>query len=216
MKNLLLLNTILYIGSLLIPEMLDVLALYYPGSAHFQPYQIITHMFMHGSFFHFLFNMYALWMFGTVVEQQWGPKKFLMYYFICGLGAAALHYGVMAYEFTGFEKDLVAQGYGTDTVRVQMDRLKDLPRVIGASGAIYGLLAAFGFLFPNNMLMLLFPPIPIKAKYFVMILIAIDLYAGISSRQGDNVAHFAHIGGAIAGLIIMLFWRNRGTLYQSS
>jgi len=153
------------------------------------PYQFITHMFTHADFFHLFFNMFGLWMFGAVVENYWKEKKFLVYYLVCGLGAAGIY---------------VATLYIADT--------PGLRPMIGASGALYGVLLAYGFMFPNNIIYLNFF-FPLKAKYWIMILIGFDLVAGFANRAGDNVAHFAHIGGALTGLLILLYWRKKGRLY---
>lgn len=180
---------------------------------HFQPYQVFTHMFTHAplpAFYHILFNMFALWMFGRVLENVWGPKRFLSFYIICGLGAAVLHlliqyfrceqllHAIQANDQAGFDKYAGA-----------------LAGALGASGAIMGVMAAFAYLFPNTELIILPIPFPVKAKWAVLALAAIDLFGGVSQIQGDNIAHFAHLGGAITGFIIVLIWNktNRKTLY---
>ncbi len=172
------------------------LALYLPGSVLFAPWQIITHLFMHFDLMHILFNMYALWMFGTALEEYWGPKRFLIYYFVCGIGAAILYTGVRFYELEG--ADIVARCAANAVP------------VLGASGAVFGVLLGFGMLFPNTELMILFFPIPIKAKYFVIMYGAIELFSGLSNNPGDDVAHFAHLGGMIFGFILIKYWgKNR-------
>ncbi|MBL0911585.1 MAG: rhomboid family intramembrane serine protease [Bacteroidia bacterium] len=153
------------------------------------PFQFITHMFTHADFFHLFFNMFGLWMFGAVVENYWKEKKFLVYYLICGLGAAGLYLGYL--YLSGSQQPSA---------------------MVGASGALYGLLLAYGFMFPNNVVYINFF-LPLKAKYWVMILIGFDLVAGFANQAGDNVAHFAHIGGALTGLLILLYWRKKGRLY---
>jgi len=185
-KHLLIINVLVYFGSIiLLPNPIATLAMYWPGDPPFQPYQIVSHMFMHGSLTHLLFNMFGLYMFGSSLEYFWGPKRFLIYYLICGFGALFIHLIYM---------------YVTGT---------HVP-VVGASGAIYGLLLGFGMQFPNMRIMLLFPPIPMKAKYFVLLFAGIELYLGFSGRQ-TNIAHFAHLGGALTGLILILIWRMKGT-----
>ncbi|MBI1344372.1 MAG: rhomboid family intramembrane serine protease [Terrimonas sp.] len=156
------------------------------GKIGFKPYQFVTHMFMHASFSHILFNMFGLWMFGRILESRLGSKKFLILYFVAGLGAAFLQ------EIMG--------GFGI---------------AIGASGAIMGIFAAFGYLFPNTELMLIFLPIPVKAKYFIPALIALDLFGGIYKAPGDNIAHWAHLGGAIAGFLLVIYWNktDRNSFY---
>lgn len=153
------------------------------------PFQFITHMFTHGDFFHLLFNMFALWMFGTVVESIWHSKKFLVYYLICGLGAAGIY---------------LLSLYVTDEPNARA--------MVGASGALYGVLIAYGFMFPNNILYINFF-FPLKAKYWVAILIGIDLFSAFANRPGDNVAHLAHIGGALTGFILLMYWKKKGKLY---
>lgn len=174
------------------------------GSPNFKPWQIITHMFAHAAyntnifgepvggiiFYHILFNMFALWMFGRILENVWGSKRFTIFYLICGLGAAALHL-IMQY-FLG----------GGDVA-------------VGASGAIFGVLVAFALTFPNTELYIMFIPIPVKAKWAILGLVALDLFGGVSQISGDNIAHYAHLGGAITGFILLKIWNktNRSTLY---
>ena len=172
----------------------SILAVFFPTSVYFQPYQLVTHMFMHGDLTHLIFNMFGLFMFGSAVEATWGPKRFLFYYFFTGFGALALHMLVQYLEIT----------YGTVSpyaINVPM---------LGASGAVFGLLAAFGMLYPNMRIMLLFPPIPMKAKYFVIIYAAIELFMGLGGFQA-GVAHFAHLGGALFGVLLIMYWRKFGT-----
>lgn len=191
-KNLLIINALVFlaINVLNFGGLRELLVLYAPTNDNFSPYQFITYMFLHADFMHILFNMLGLWMFGSEIEYRLGPQKFLTYYIVCGLGAAALHFGL----------DYAVQGESNSVL-------------LGASGAVFGLLAAYGMLFPNNIIMPLFPPIPMKAKYFVLIYGAIELFAGVRNVAGDNVAHFAHLGGAITGAILILIWKYRGDLY---
>ena len=198
--NLLIINIILFFGSQVLSRSgidLDrLLALYYPASDHFRPYQYLSHMFMHGSITHIFFNMFALWMFGRVLESVWGSKRFLIYYLVTGLGAAALHTLVLWLQMGNLATE--AQAFiNTPSI--------DIPTV-GASGAVFGVLLAFGMLFPNTRLMLLFPPIPIKAKWFVIGYGVIELFAGVLNQPGDNIAHFAHLGGMIFGFLLIKFW----------
>ena len=205
-----------------------LLGLYFPKSEQFMPLQIVTHMFMHGGFWHLFFNMYALYIFGQVLENVWGPKRFFIYYIVCGLGAAFTHETVIAFQYDHLANSLSSdnlqlvlnegtalfrQGQGfTDPDMLKLQMLLNTPTV-GASGAIFGVLLAFGVLFPNTQLMLLFPPIPIKAKYFVMIYGAIELYLAVTA-PGSNIAHAAHIGGMIFGYILIRYWRKTtNTLY---
>lgn len=248
--NLLIINGIFFLATYLLVnsgiDLVKYLGLYYPGSELFRPYQLITHMFMHGGFTHLFFNMFALWMFGRVLESVWGSKRFLVYYFITGLGAAGLHLlvnalsiGSMANEaqavlntlspeaFAGFMRDRFPeyQGqvseflsawaadpnnpvYGSQApeyIRQLIGMRMNVPTV-GASGAVFGVLLAFGMLFPNTQLMLLFPPIPIKAKWFVLGYGAMEFVLAIWNQPGDNVAHFAHLGGMIFGFILIKYW----------
>ncbi|HYM93958.1 MAG TPA: rhomboid family intramembrane serine protease [Chitinophagaceae bacterium] len=179
----------------------------------FQPYQIITHMFTHAPppmFFHILFNMFTLWMFGRVLENVWGAKRFLFFYLASGIGAAAFHLLIQYFRC----EQLLHAIQANDLAGV--DKYKGaLAGAIGASGAIMGVMAAFAYLFPNTELYIMIIPIPIKAKWAVLGFVAIDLFSGITSFSGDNVAHFAHLGGAITGFIIVYIWNktNRRTLY---
>ncbi|MEP7141636.1 MAG: rhomboid family intramembrane serine protease [Ferruginibacter sp.] len=188
----------------------DLFALHHYKSTYFQPYQLVTYMFMHANFFHILFNMFALWMFGSMVEKAWGPKKFLIFYFICGVGSAFFQLGSYVHSFWQADHLLLSPDY--------MEQYQATLRVaytVGASGAIMGVLAAFGYLFPN-MELIVFPiPIPIKAKWAIMGLIALDVFGGVVRVQGDNVAHWAHIGGALIGILLVLYWnkKNKETFY---
>ena len=180
--NLIIINVLVYVAQMILDKTIGLtekLALFSYDSGEFEPYQLVTHMFTHSpnSIFHILFNMYALWMFGTVLERVWGPKRFLIFYLICGLAAG------VAQMF------LVHNGVA-----------------VGASGAIMGLLAAFAYLFPNTEFFILPFPFPIKAKYMVAIYAAIDLFGGIHPGAADNVAHFAHLGGMVMGFILVIIW----------
>lgn len=167
--------------------------------------QLVTYMFMHGGFTHIFFNMFALWMFGRVLEQVWGPKRFLIYYMVCGIGAGLIQELVqfIEYETILSNYDNVQTAFGI----IPMEEYLNMMRTVGASGAIYGILLAFGMLFPNSQ-MFVFPlPFPIKAKFFVIFYAAIELFMGMSAN--DNVAHFAHLGGMLFGLILILYWRKK-------
>jgi rhomboid-like protein len=186
----------------------------FPGeSQRFQPYQIATHMFSHAPppmFYHILFNMFTLWMFGRILENVWGAKRFLFFYLICGLGAAALHLGIQY-----FRCEQLLQDFTNNNIPAIEAHLGAVAPALGASGAIMGVMAAFAYTFPNTELYIMFLPIPIKAKWAVLGLAAIDLFGGIAKISGDNLAHFAHLGGALTGLILVLLWNktNRKTLY---
>ena len=220
-KNLIIINVLFFVASMLLGQDQAVtwLAGTYPGSPFFQPWQIITHMFMHGGLGHLFFNMFALYMFGSQLERLWGPQRFLNYYIISGLGGFFLHEFFIGLDFY--------QTYGTffpDRSQLVPNGMSDMQavyileatfgRVVGASGAVFGILLAFGLLFPNTRLMLLFPQIPIKAKYFVMGYGLIELGLALDNGSGDNVAHFAHLGGMLFGYILLKRWqKERGTFY---
>ncbi|MEG2479628.1 MAG: rhomboid family intramembrane serine protease, partial [Mucinivorans sp.] len=185
-----------FLAQYLMPRYEDLLltnfALHYPGSPYFRIWQPITYMFMHGGFSHLFFNMFALWMFGRQLEWDLGPKRFLTYYMITGVGAAAVSIAVN-YMTINFSSDPMMIASAAQSI------------TIGASGAVFGILLAFGMLHPNERLLLLIPPIPIKAKWFVILYGALELVGGI--RGTDNIAHFAHLGGMIFGVFLILYWR---------
>lgn len=216
-KNLVIINALVFLAEQLpLPgiNLFDTFALHTFQSPLFKPWQLVTHMFMHADFFHIFFNMFALWMFGSILENLWGPKRFLTFYLISGLGAALCHLIVLYYE----NNQLLQQFYSMSLSERQVyanaitQRLNE--PTIGASGAVFGCLAAFGYLFPNTYVYFYFF-IPIKAKWFVLIYAGAELFAGIRSSAGDNVAHFAHVGGALAGFLMVYFWnkRNKKTFY---
>jgi membrane associated rhomboid family serine protease len=225
-RNLLIINALFFLGSSVIggAEAARLFAGTFPTSPFFKPWQVVTHMFMHADLMHIAFNMLALVVFGSHLERLWGPKRFLNYYLICGLGAFVLHEGMVGYglystygEFFLRPADLLAV-YGTDMASQSSHAIRILDgvygQVVGASGAVFGLLLAFGTLFPNTRLMLLFPPIPIKAKYLVFGMGAYALLRIIQDSPGDNVAHFAHLGGMLFGYILLKRWQHdRGTFY---
>ncbi|MFI5171489.1 MAG: rhomboid family intramembrane serine protease [Chitinophagales bacterium] len=219
-KNLLILNGLVFLATLAFPSLINELGLYFPTSPDFQPYQIVTHMFTHGSLSHVFFNMFALWMFGAVLENVWGPKRFLTYYFITGLGAAVLHMavnGYLLYHSVGtLFPDIIINGdhFSGNYSAGQMQTIaSSFAPTIGASGAVYGILVAFGMLFPNTMIFIYFL-FPIKAKYLVIILIGVELFLGFQANPTDNVAHFAHLGGALFGFLLIKLWgRNKKQFY---
>ena len=208
-KNILMINVVMYLITMITGNfMYEHFALFYFKSPLFKPYQLVTHMFMHGGFTHILFNMYTLFIFGSVIERIWGGQKFLLYYFVTGLGAALLHLGVMYLQLQGYIAELNA---GNIYAQANIQALLATPTV-GASGAIYGLLLAYGMLFPNNVMQLIFPPVALKAKWFVLIFGALELLLGLSGRGGD-VAHFAHLGGMIFGFFLILYWKKNNRMY---
>lgn len=208
-KNLIMANVIVYIITMISGNfMYEHFSLFYFKSPLFKPFQLVTHMFMHGGFAHILFNMYALFIFGSVLERVWGSQKFLFYYFVTGIGAALIHLGVMALQLRGYE---AAFNAGDMLARTGIQDILLTPTV-GASGAIYGLLLAYGMLFPNNIMQLIFPPVALKAKWFVLIYGTIELMLGLSGRGGD-IAHFAHLGGMIFGFFLILYWKKNNRMY---
>lgn len=259
-KNLLIINGLVYLAQITLQqamgnEFTNLFALHYWGSDLFRPHQIITHLFMHGSFGHLFMNMFTLWMFGSTLENVWGPKRFLIFYIICGIGAALCHLGVLTYDNMNLTRDAEAflrdptfsnfaqldrhydfsyGPYGPEGLKNALAQDPNNPQLIqdarvyvqafvadyrntatlGASGAVYGILFAFGYLFPNSLIFLYFL-FPLKAKYFVGILIVLELVSGIQNSAGDNVAHFAHLGGALFGFILLKIWNknNRRHFY---
>ncbi len=255
-KNLIIINIIMLLATWVLSnafgiDLTQILGLHYFKSDLFQPYQYITHMFMHGGLMHLFFNMFALWMFGRVLETVWGSKRFFIYFVVTGLGAAVLHTFVIHLQMASILNDIkafsntpspeafallvkdhfpeyysqiysklldgwysnpdsqsyiaMAQQYINELMSFKMN----IPTV-GASGAVFGILLAFGMLFPNTQLMLLFPPIPIKAKYFVIFYGALELWLGLT-QPGSNIAHFAHLGGMLFGFILIKFWNSKRT-----
>ncbi len=208
-KNLVILNGIMLIITFITGNfMYEKFALFYFESPLFKPYQLLTHMFMHGSFFHLFFNMYALVIFGIVLEQVWGSQKFFLYYLVTGIGAALLHSLVIYIEVSQLKEAYEAG----NIMAINSIEIINRTPTVGASGAVYGVLLAYGMLFPNNVLQLIFPPIALKAKWFVVIFGAIELFLGIS-RTGSNIAHFAHLGGMIFGYLLILYWKKKNRMY---
>lgn len=219
-KNLLILNGLVFLATAAFPGLDMKLGMYFPTAPDFQPYQIVTHMFTHGSIGHIFFNMFSLWMFGAVLENVWGPKRFLQFYLIAGFGAAALHLAVNAWQLYDVVGTLNPDVILTETQisgnysPAQLSKIASCYEpIVGASGAIYGLLVAFGMLFPNTLLYIYFI-MPVKAKYIVIIMIALDLYSVYINSPTDNIAHFAHLGGALMGFIMIKVWsRNSRRFY---
>ncbi len=229
-KVLIIINALFFAGTLFIGDYTyKLFSLWFFQNENFGIWQIVTHMFMHGGFMHILFNMYALWAFGSPIEQRLGKGKFLFFYFSCGIGAAILHSLVNYYHVESGYNALVQAGMNPGGIQTLLETgqysteiLNSVPKetlesmwisfntpAVGASGAIYGILVAFGMLFPNVELFLIFVPIPIKAKVFIPVLIAIDLFSGITGYSifGGGIAHFAHVGGALFGFIMMWYWK---------
>jgi membrane associated rhomboid family serine protease len=190
-KHLLIINILMFFGTNLLGEGIRMsLALYFPTSEYFRPYQLVTHMFMHGNLSHLFFNMFALYMFGPPLEVYWGERRFLFFYLFSGLGALGLHMLVTYIELGSGSIPPVA-------INIPM---------VGASGAIFGLLAGYGMSFPNNIIQMIFPPIAMRAKYFVLIYAALELFFGLQ-RVMPGIAHFAHLGGALFGFLLIMYWR---------
>ena len=190
-KNLLIINVLVYLGTLVATRygiwLEGMLGLHFVWSPYFKIYQLLTYMFVHAGFWHLFFNMFSLWMFGRIIEMAWGSQRFLLFYMVCGIGAG------LSQEVFQF-------------VQLYSGFLGALAPTVGASGAIYGILLAFGMTFPNERIMLLIPPIPMKAKYFVFLFAAIELFSALSD-SGGNVAHCAHLGGMLFGWLLILYWR---------
>ena len=235
-KNLLIINIIIFLFMTMVPRIGGYIehygALYYLTSDQFMPWQLISYMFIHANFWHLFFNMFSLWMFGVIIERTLGSQKYLLYYISCGLGAALIQEGVFALMISHYA-GLFENGAELCSLlrnsHVTYGQLYDIhvnpmePAVnsllglyhtptVGASGAIYGILLAFGFLYPQMRIYLMFPPIPMKARTAVMVFAAIELLLGIYNSQADTVAHFAHLGGMLIGLLILLWWKKSGTL----
>lgn len=217
-KNLLIINVIFFIAKWVFEQqgipLTNYLAVYYFDSPYFKIWQPITYMFMHADMFHIFFNMFALYSFGGILEAHWGGKKFINFYLITGLGALALQWAVQAfevYQITGSPVNDLAMinALGSETVF----GIYGGP-MVGASGAIFGLLVAFAMLYPNVEMYIMFIPVPVKAKYIIPVYIVIELSLGLGKFAGDSVAHFAHLGGALIGYILVKLWRNKNTFYD--
>ena len=211
-KNLIIINVIVFLASLLNENfMIGTFALFYPTSQYFHWWQVVTHMFMHGGFWHIFFNMYTLLIFGCVVERIIGSKKFLLFYFICGLGAVALHLGV---EYLQMQSYMQGAALGNATALQNIALIKNTPTV-GASGAIYGVLMGYAMLFPESRMTLLFPPVTLSAKWMVVAFAAIELLTGVTG-WASGIAHFAHLGGMLIGWLMIIWWRRRGILFDQN
>lgn len=235
-KNLLILNVLFYLASLMFATngiyLIQILGAHFVTSPLFEPYQIITHFFMHSSgIAHIFFNMFALVMFGSLLEKMWGPKRFFIFYIASALGAFVLYNSLGAYQLWNLKNELLSLGFTetqlldyihggslqaspADGLLLHEYGLKAITPMVGASGAIFGIMAGFAYLFPNTELMLMFIPFPVKAKYLVGGYFLIELYLSFQNIQGDSVAHLAHVGGAIVGFILVFIWnRTKKTFY---
>lgn len=225
-KNLVIINAIFFLATVVLSKHIDlsnILGLHYFRSTFFMPHQLVTYMFMHGGLGHIFFNMFALWMFGTALENVWGSKKFLIFYMITGIGAGLVQLLVTHLRIMPLEsqinpedfKDIILTGAEywkqgmnfKDPLLAKLNALYNIPTV-GASGSVFGILLGFGMLFPNALIYLYFA-FPIKAKYFVIGYGALELFMGFSNRAGDNIAHFAHLGGMVFGYLLILYWRKK-------
>ena len=231
-KNLLILNGLFFLASMVFSSNLGIdldtlLGLHYPLSQSFRPWQVVSYMFMHGSFMHLFFNMFALWMFGNTLENLWGSKRFLIYYMVTGIGAALIQMAVTyirlmpLYEQVSPDTLNMIMTQGADIVQSGKNFIDPVAgeinvlintATIGASGAVFGILLAFGMLFPNTMLYIYFA-IPIKAKWFVILYGAMELFSGIANNPTDNVAHFAHLGGMLFGCILIKIWQKKSNRF---
>ncbi|MEG0929474.1 rhomboid family intramembrane serine protease [Algoriella sp.] len=230
-KNLIIINVLFFLATFVFRtkgvDLSVILGAFYPESPNFKPWQVLTYMFMHADFTHILFNMFSLWMFGSVVEQTFGPKKFLILYFLAGFGGFILFNFVNYFQIQDLKETVQSQGIGLEQIyegaKLSLQRsyhtnaviessqdatalLKDyITPMVGASGAIYGLLLAFAVLYPNEKLMLIFLPVPIKAKYFIPIMVLIEFYMGY--KNVGNIAHFGHLGGGLIGFLLARSWK---------
>ncbi len=220
-KNLIGINIVLWLASIVLPgifarsgiqlDLTDILGMHYWASSKFNPAQLLTYMFMHGGFEHLLFNMFALYMFGAVLEQFWGAKRFLIYYIVTGVGAGIVQqlFWTVEYHSTIAAINEAISTYPLQAIELieQKRSFLNMPITVGASGSVFGLLLAFGWLFPETRLLLLFFPVPIKARIFVLIYGVAELLLGVAQFSGDSVAHFAHLGGMLFGALLILFWK---------
>jgi membrane associated rhomboid family serine protease len=216
-KNLIIINALVFFAQQIFRKygVDNLFALHDIRSVYFRPHQLITHLFMHGSWTHIIFNMLALWMFGSMLENLWGSKRFLIFYMLCGLGAALLHLGVLYVDLAADVERLNSFPPALYNTREFAELFFKVNQgTVGASGAVFGCLAAFGYLFPNSLIYVYFF-LPIKAKWFVIIYAGLELWLGVQNSAGDNVAHWAHLGGALVGFLLVLYWnkRNRRNFY---
>ena len=214
-KNLIAINVLMFLALLAFErsgiDLNNILGLHIFLAPDFSPYQLVTYMFMHGGFTHILFNMYAVWVFGSILERVWGSSRFLLFYIVTGVGAGLVQ-EVVQYLYYSMNLSHYLQVNLGGGLIVPMAEYLNMWTTVGASGAVYGILLAFAMTFPNERLFMIPFPFPIKAKYFVMIFGALELFTGLSNNVGDNVAHFAHLGGMIFGIFLILYWRKKGKI----
>lgn len=205
LKNLLIIMSLMGLAQIALPKIgfdTDQFCVYYPDSPNFKLWQLMTHIFCHGGLGHFLFNGIALYSFGAVVETRLGTTRFIQLFFISALGAILLHFSETAW--------IINNQFGTiiPNIASGIEQIP-YPPMLGASGAVYGVMVAFAVLYPNESMIFLFIPYPIKAKYLVPVIVGLDVFLGIGNFSEDNIAHFAHIGGAVAGFLLILYWKQK-------
>lgn len=214
--NLIIANFVVWLACAILPigdAIREYGMLYWVGSEKFHLYQFFTYMFLHADFQHMFFNMFSLWMFGRTLEIDLGPKKFLTYFFVCGVGAALLHMGVTAVEWLNIKSHIAAEAAAMGVSAAQLaNKIFTNHAMLGASGAVMGVVMSFGVLHPNAMVMLMFPPIPMKAKWFVVVFLVIEFSAGVVGVS-DSVAHFAHLGGMLWGWLLLRYWKKTHQIY---
>ncbi len=214
--NLIIANFVVWLACAILPigdAIREYGMLYWVGSEKFHLYQFFTYMFLHADFQHVFFNMFSLWMFGRTLEIDLGPKKFLTYFFVCGVGAALLHMGVAAVEWLNIKSHIAAEAAAMGVSAAQLaNKIFTNHAMLGASGAVMGVVMSFGVLHPNAMVMLMFPPIPMKAKWFVLVFLVIEFSAGVVGVS-DSVAHFAHLGGMLWGWLLLRYWKKTHQIY---
>lgn len=214
--NLIIANFVVWLACAILPigdAIREYGMLYWVGSEKFHLYQFFTYMFLHADFSHMFFNMFSLWMFGRTLEIDLGPKKFLTYFFVCGVGAALLHMGVAAVEWLNIKSHIAAEAAAMGVSAAQLaNKIFTNHAMLGASGAVMGVVMSFGVLHPNAMVMLMFPPIPMKAKWFVLVFLVIEFSAGVVGVS-DSVAHFAHLGGMLWGWLLLRYWKKTHQIY---
>lgn len=210
-KNIIIINVIVFLATLVATnygiDLSAYLGLHFFLAKDFNVVQLVTYMFMHGGFTHIFFNMFAVWMFGRILEQTWGAKKFLTFYLICGIGAGLVQEAVQYIYYITVLSEYTGVNIGASVV--PMGTYLNMMTTVGASGAVYGILLAFGMTYPNDKLFIFPLPFPIKAKWFVIGYAVIELWSAISNNPSDNVAHFAHLGGMLFGLILILYWKHK-------
>lgn len=218
-KNLIIINTLVFIAQNTFGPAGEVwfnntFALHDIHSVYFRPHQLVTHLFMHGGWMHIILNMFILWMFGSALENVWGPKRFLVFYIISGLGAALLHMLVLYLENAPVMEVFYMLSIEQQQELLYAQNFRVNTATVGASGAVFGCLAAFGYLFPNDLVYVYFL-FPLKAKWVVLLLIGAEIWMGIQNSAGDNVAHWAHLGGALVGFLLVVYWNrtNRRRFY---